>query len=850
MRFVKNLRVFLSFLAIFLPVQCAIAVEVRVATYNVLFFDDGGVGSPGSTTYNAVRDILVRTDPDVIGFQEVGSGDIADFNALATELGYGHTAVSGNGDCFGDLRQAIMSRFPIDSTSDVTSPPGAGEFTRAPIRAVISVPGALSRLVLYTMHHKAGTSSGIDEFRRAIEARRIVEDVQAFQAANPGDDHIVVLGDFNDDPGQTQTFQFFSEPSGGPNCFDLGNDVTFPVDYSDFPHDRYAPAGVTALTVFQEDSSIDATFPGSGSEIDYIFVSDAILNSSLGSPAGEIYNSARDDGVGGLPKVGSPLPTGTSTAATDHLLVFADIQMEEGFLVCSNGVSGPLLSEVTDDPVSSVRFVELYNQAIAAVDLSGYELRRYDDGDTNWTSIALSGMIQPCETFTIANSSAAFSSAYGFPPDAVSAGGITGNGNDVYALYTTGGDPVDTYGSVGEVTGSGDFNVLWAYADAAVNRNLNILSPSCNWRSFEWNITNPALGSSTPGDHINCPDPSADPWINEFDYNNPGTDSNEWIELAGPAGLSLDDYELLIYNQNFVQWGPTYDLADASFTFTDETNGCGFFVIGIVPPSLSDAADWTPASWTIGEIQNGPGDSMLVRKKTGLLTVHLLDYDGDNVNSTEDQVIHLSDSASGDSSLYLTGGPGASFDTFSWTDDVGQATPGAPNVGQIFALKAPDSDGDGVPDADDNCPDDSNVDQADLDMDGAGDVCDPDDDNDGLPDAWELLHFGDETSAQPGDDSDLDGLSNLQEFAAGTDPMDSNSTFLIEFVSAGGGVDVSFNSLTGRLYSLEIAEDAVNGIWSNLPPEVDIPGIGGNQILSDTNAAPAHRVYRVNISLP
>jgi endonuclease/exonuclease/phosphatase family metal-dependent hydrolase len=854
MCFVKNSRIFLSFLAILLPVHCAVAVEVRVATYNVYFFDDGGVGSPGSMTYNAVRDILVRTDPDVIGFQELGANDVADFSALATELGYGHTAVSGNGDCFGDLRQAVMSRFPIDSASDVTSPAGAGEFTRAPIRTVISVPGAASRLVLYSLHHKAITSAGINEFRRAIEARRVVENVQAWQAANPGDDHIVVLGDFNDDPGQTQTSQFFSEPSGGPGCFDLGIDVTFPVDYSNFPHDRYAPACLTALTVFQEDSSIDATFPGSGSEIDYIFVSDPILNNPLGSPAGEIYNSARDDGVGGLPKVGSPLPSGTSTTATDHLLVFADLQMEEGTASCTNGADGPIISEVVDDTLNQVRFVELYNTGVGNVDLAEFEMRRYDDGQTNWTTIALSGQIAPCSTYVIADDVTAFDNAYGFLPDAVTAGGITGDGNDVYALYSTNGTPIDTYGVVEEATGSGDFSMLWAYPNSSASRDLVALSPACAWIGSQWTIFTPANGSATPGVHIICPPASTDPWINEMDYDNPSLDTNEWVELAGPAGLSLDDYELLFYNQNFTLQ-ITYDLANASFTFIDETNGCGFFVMGIVPPTLGVTADWTPPLWSLNEIQNGPADSVQLRRKTGSVNVHLIDYEGGSANSPEDQIVNFSDSNStnaSNSTIYLTGGPGASFDTFSWTYNVGHATPGAPNQGQAFLPKSsePDSDGDGVPDAEDNCPDDPNLDQADLDMDGAGDVCDPDDDNDGLPDAWELLYFGDETSAEPGDDSDMDTLSNLQEFAAGTDPMDANSTFLVEFVSAGDGVDVSFTSLTGRLYSLEITEDAVNGTWSNLPPEIDIPGIGGNQTLSDTNAAPAFRTYRVHISLP
>lgn len=46
-----------------------------------------------------------------------------------------------------------------------------------------------------------------------------------------------------------------------------------------------------------------------------------------------------------------------------------------------------------------------------------------------------------------------------------------------------------------------------------------------------------------------------------------------------------------------------------------------------------------------------------------------------------------------------------------------------------------DSDGDGVPDTDDNCPDTPNADQTDTDGDGLGDACDDDDDGDGILDA-------------------------------------------------------------------------------------------------------------------
>ena len=48
-----------------------------------------------------------------------------------------------------------------------------------------------------------------------------------------------------------------------------------------------------------------------------------------------------------------------------------------------------------------------------------------------------------------------------------------------------------------------------------------------------------------------------------------------------------------------------------------------------------------------------------------------------------------------------------------------------------------DTDGDGVPDEFDNCPNDFNPAQQNYDLDDVGDVCDPDDDNDGICDPGE-----------------------------------------------------------------------------------------------------------------
>jgi hypothetical protein len=60
---------------------------------------------------------------------------------------------------------------------------------------------------------------------------------------------------------------------------------------------------------------------------------------------------------------------------------------------------------------------------------------------------------------------------------------------------------------------------------------------------------------------------------------------------------------------------------------------------------------------------------------------------------------------------------------------------------------------------------------SDNDMDGSADVLDPDDDNDGMPDWWEIEHGLDPFDPSDADDDpDGDGVDNLGEYLAGSDP--------------------------------------------------------------------------------
>ena len=108
-------------------------------------------------------------------------------------------------------------------------------------------------------------------------------------------------------------------------------------------------------------------------------------------------------------------------------------------------------------------------------------------------------------------------------------------------------------------------------------------------------------------------------------------------------------------------------------------------------------------------------------------------------------------------------------------DNDGDCITSAECLSGLCQLKQADSDGDGILDGDDNCPDVSNADQTDVDNDGIGDSCDPDSDNDGLPDSFEQQWFDCITCANAGDDSDKDKLTNLEEYSHNTNPMSGDT---------------------------------------------------------------------------
>ncbi|GDY22065.1 hypothetical protein LBMAG56_34120 [Verrucomicrobiota bacterium] len=91
-----------------------------------------------------------------------------------------------------------------------------------------------------------------------------------------------------------------------------------------------------------------------------------------------------------------------------------------------------------------------------------------------------------------------------------------------------------------------------------------------------------------------------------------------------------------------------------------------------------------------------------------------------------------------------------------------------------------------------------------------------DTDGDGLPDAWERLINPDLTKVRPGDDSDKDGLTNLQEYLTGTYAFDPKDGFTLKIARMNGSAPVlAFTAITGRTYTLLGAPDLKSG-WTQL----------------------------------
>lgn len=168
-------------------------------------------------------------------------------------------------------------------------------------------------------------------------------------------------------------------------------------------------------------------------------------------------------------------------------------------------------------------------------------------------------------------------------------------------------------------------------------------------------------------------------WINEIHYDHIGTDTNEYIEVAGPAGTALTGYSIYLYNGS---GGASYLTLNLTGSIPNQVSGFG--TVYVKPTVAQDA------------IQNGAPDGVALAKNGTL--IEFLSYEGtfvgvggvaSGVTSVDIGVQENNSTTPFNFSLQKTG-TGARSSDFTWIGPV-LGTPGLVNTGQSFAVGAPPS---------------------------------------------------------------------------------------------------------------------------------------------------------------
>lgn len=165
-------------------------------------------------------------------------------------------------------------------------------------------------------------------------------------------------------------------------------------------------------------------------------------------------------------------------------------------------------------------------------------------------------------------------------------------------------------------------------------------------------------------------------FINEFHYDNTGTDTGEFIEIAGPAGTDLSGWAVALYNGAN---GSLYNTLALTGLIPDQQSGFGFFALGLPTNGL----------------QNGGPDGIALVNSIGEL-LQFLSYEGSfsavagpaNGLTSVDIGVRESGSTPIGFSLRLTG-TGTVYEDFTWASASAE-TPGAINDGQTFINSVPE----------------------------------------------------------------------------------------------------------------------------------------------------------------
>lgn len=780
------------------------AVQIRVATFNVgakfeetsggAYVADYGIGPAGNPDHDTVRDVLARIDADVVTLQEIHEDDVTgnDVSDLAASLGYPYVHIATDTNAFDPfLLVAFLSRFPFISQTIITSPTNYKDMTRLIPVVKVDVPGTTRDPVLIGAHLKVGTSLS-DIFQRTVEMRRIAKYLTT--SGLTVNDNFVILGDFNLNPSvDDRTFSAIPG-SGLPSGFNLGPDITFPITYSPYPTANFGTPSVRRLNPLQLDGSPITHPPAEPDDkptiLDLFMVSPAIGSRPHHT---EIYNSALDtSNTAGLPKSGSPLAAETSAAASDHLAVFGDIELD------------PALPYEFSTPAQTVS--ETFTNFAGTYD-------PYPWATTGGTWQGVDGGASTAPGFRAYGTGG--EPALGFVPDATggtaTATFVNQSPTTLTALqisYTaeqwrssTGGT-ADTLAAELIVAGVPSPLPALGFSAATNLSNGAIASGVSTPRSTVVSGLTVAPGVTfqlrftfTPGAGGGAQ--PADIFVNEFHYDNVSTDTGEFIEVVAGPGFAgnFSDIDVQLYNGGDGTVYKTINLEGPDFIRTTTSNNFNLFV----------------TNFSGSTVQNGPDGIAIVNKLTRQ-TLQFISYEGSSfaatdgitagLTSTNIGVVQTGSEPVGSSALGLIGSGGVRTN-FSWSKIAGLYSKGSANTGQ--SLVNPTMPPQGI--AIDNLA----------------------------------------VTFLTGGDTDGDGFSDADEVVFGTNPADAASRFVVNFAyqtPAPGMLRVSFPTQTGRSYVIESCTDFTD--WDDV---ATYSGSGSPQV-ADFPVSPAdpQRFYRVRVT--
>jgi endonuclease/exonuclease/phosphatase family metal-dependent hydrolase len=262
--------------------------ELRVVTFNI--WNRSG---PWDERFAALKSILARLAPDILGLQEVivtESGDRLDQGRLIAEaLGYHYVFGSSHGDGY-SFGNAVLSRWPILRHRIFALPGGGESEPRTLLFSEIEAP--FGPVPFFCTHLAWRLDEGLLRRAQVVEiAKRVAE--MSPKSANPA----ILVGDFNAEPDSDE-IRFLR------GLTSLENSSTYFIDAF-----RVAGDGSSGVT-FSKKNPYAEPLREPERRIDYIFVRPDERHRGEPTHARVVF----DEPEGGV-------------FASDHFGVFASIRM-------------------------------------------------------------------------------------------------------------------------------------------------------------------------------------------------------------------------------------------------------------------------------------------------------------------------------------------------------------------------------------------------------------------------------------------------------------------------------------------------------------------------------------------